>query len=208
MQETVIDTHKEYAQRKAGGHHADQDERVEIGGEVPARVPEAGEHCVLQQHDAIVEGHPAAAAALLDVEPAEDVDDPHHHVVDDLFPLGHAEVCLTLDNPEGHDAPVGYDENAKVELVDAGKEGESQGSGCNGEQVPQHLGYSTLVGQGPLVISRVSQYLLVGCQCPGQGHKGGRNGEGCGDRVGMGWAGLGVGPGWVWRGGSGSGPGL
>ena len=61
---------------------------MEVGGEVAAGVPEAGERGVLQQNDAVVEGHAAAAAALLDIEPAEDVDDAHYHVVDDFFPLG------------------------------------------------------------------------------------------------------------------------
>ena len=152
VQETIVDTHEEYAQREAGGHHTDQNERVEVSGEVAAGVPEAGERGVLQQNDAVVEGHAVAAAALLDIEPAEDVDDAHYHVVDDLFPLGHAEVRLTLDDPEGHDTPVGHDENAKVELVDTGEKREGQTAGRDGKQVPQHLGHGALVGQRPLVV--------------------------------------------------------
>ena len=152
VQEAVVDTHEEYAQCEAGGHDADQNKRVEVSGEVAAGVPEAGEHGVLEQDDAVVEGHAAAAAALLDVEPAEDVDDAHHHVVDDFLPLGHAEVRLTLDDPEGHDAPVGHNENAKVELVNAGEEREGQTAGRDGKQMPQHLGHGALVGQRPLVV--------------------------------------------------------
>lgn len=68
-------------------------------------VPSSGKCHVLSQRHRIVDSHAEAAGALLHIEPAENVDDAHNHVVDDLLPLGHAEVSLTLDDPEGHDTP-------------------------------------------------------------------------------------------------------
>lgn len=68
-------------------------------------VPSSSKCDILSQRDRIIDGHAEAARALLHIEPTENVDDAHHHVVDDLLPLGHTEVCLTLNDPESHDTP-------------------------------------------------------------------------------------------------------
>lgn len=111
---------------------------------------------------------------LLDIEPGEDVDDAHHHVKDDLLPLANTEVCLTVDDPEGHDGPVENDEDAKVELEHGGKQGEGDDSGGDGEEVPAELDGDCQIADGLLVVTRLSQGLLVGGQSPCQGDQGGR----------------------------------
>lgn len=84
----------------------------------PVCIPGGGECHILHKNHTVVCGQAALRWTLLDIEPAEDVDDAHNHVVDDLLPLGHTEVCLTLDDPEGHGTPVSHDKDAKVELED------------------------------------------------------------------------------------------
>lgn len=111
--------------------------------------------------------------SLLDIEPGEDVDDAHHHVKHNLLPLADAEVSFTVDNPEGHDAPMQDDEDAKVELEHGGKQGEGDDSCCDSEEVPAELDDDSQVADGLLVIPRLSQGLLVGGQRPGQRDKGG-----------------------------------
>ncbi|TNN58143.1 hypothetical protein EYF80_031666 [Liparis tanakae] len=76
---------------------------------------------------------------LFDVEPGEDVDDAHHHVKHYLLPLADAEVRLAVDDPEGHDAPVQHDEDAKVELEHGGEQGEGDDPRGDGEEVPTEL---------------------------------------------------------------------
>lgn len=66
------------------------------------------------------------------------------------------------------DAPVADDEDSKIELEDGGEEGEGHGPRSDGEEVPQHLGDHGLVGHGQLVVTGVSQDLLVGGDHPGQ----------------------------------------
>lgn len=106
MQPAVVYQHEEGSQGKAAGYQAHHHQGVGVGGvRATVGVPGRGQCHVLSQRHRVVDGHTEAAGALLDIEPAEDVDDAHHHVVDDFLPLGHAEVCLTLDDPEGHDTP-------------------------------------------------------------------------------------------------------
>ncbi len=114
----------------------------------PVNIPSSGECDILNQGHAAVHTQPKAGTAFFDVEPAKDVDDAHHHVVDDLLPFGHAEVSLALDDPEGHGAPVGHDEDPEVKLEDWSEEGEGDGSSTNGEEVPEHLNNHGLVGHG------------------------------------------------------------
>lgn len=68
-------------------------------------VPGCSQSHILGQRHRIVDDQAEAAGPFFDIKPAEYVDDAHHHVVDDLLPLGHAKVSLTLDDPEGHDTP-------------------------------------------------------------------------------------------------------
>lgn len=77
--------------------------------------------------------------SFLDIKPGKDVDYAHYHVKHNLLPLADAEVCLTVDNPEGHDAPVQDDENAKVELKHRGKQCKGDDPRCNCEEVPAEL---------------------------------------------------------------------
>lgn len=78
-----------------------------------------------------------------------------------------------MDNPEGHDAPVQDNEDAKVELEHRGKQGEGDDSGSDGKEVPAELDDDSQVADGLLVIAGISQGLLVGGQGPGQGDQGG-----------------------------------
>lgn len=94
--------------------------------------------------------------SLLDVKPREDVYDSHDHVKHDLLPLADAEICLAVDNPEGHDAPVQNDENAKVELEHGGEEGKGDDPGSDGEEVPAELDDDSQVAYRLFVVTRVS----------------------------------------------------
>lgn len=99
---------------------------------------------------------PLPCPSLLDIEPREDVDYSHYHVKHNLLPLADAEICLTVDNPEGHDAPVQNNENAKVQLEHRGKEGKGDDSGSDGEEVPAELDDNSKVAYRLFVITRVS----------------------------------------------------
>lgn len=99
--------------------------------------------------------------SLFDVEPGKDVDYAHHHVKHNLLPLADAEVCLTVNNPEGHYAPVQHDENSKVKLEHRGKQSKCDYSGGYSEKVPAELNNKCQVADGFLVITRLSQGLLV-----------------------------------------------
>lgn len=77
--------------------------------------------------------------SLLDIKPGKDVDYAHHHVKHYLLPLADAEICLTVDNPESHDAPVQNNEDAKVELEHRGKKRESNDPCSDSEEVPAEL---------------------------------------------------------------------
>lgn len=106
VQPAVVHQHEEGSEGKAAGHQANHHQGGGVRGLWAAvGVPGGCKSHILSQRHRVVERHAEPAGALLDVEPAEDVDDAHDHVVDDLLPLRHAEVCLTLDNPEGHDTP-------------------------------------------------------------------------------------------------------
>lgn len=94
--------------------------------------------------------------SLLDVKPREDVDYSHYHVKHYLLPLADAEICLTVDNPEGHDAPVQNNENAEVQLEHGGKEGKGDDPGSDGEEVPAELDDNSQVAYRLFVIARVS----------------------------------------------------
>lgn len=78
-----------------------------------------------------------------------------------------------MDNPEGHDAPVQDNEDAKVELEHRGKQGKGDDPCRNSEEVPAELDDDSQVADGLLVIPRLSQGLLVGGQGPGQRDEGG-----------------------------------
>lgn len=99
---------------------------------------------------------PSPCPSLLDIEPREDVDYSHNHVKHNLLPLADAEICLTVDNPEGHDAPVQNNEYAKVQLEHRGKEGKGDNPGSDGEEVPAELDYNSQVAYRLFVITRVS----------------------------------------------------
>lgn len=116
---------------------------------------------------------PSPCPSLLNVKPGKDVDYPHHHVKHNLLPLADAEICLTVDDPKGHDAPVQHNEDAEVELEHRGKQGKGDDPGCNGEEVPAELDDNSQVADGLFVITRLSQGLLVGGQSPGQRDEGG-----------------------------------
>ena len=106
MQPAVVHQHEEGPEGEAAGDQAHHHQGVGVGGlRAAVGVPGGGQCHILSQGHGVVDGHTEAAGALLHIEPAEDVDDAYHHVVDDLLPLGHAEVGLTLDDPEGHDTP-------------------------------------------------------------------------------------------------------
>ncbi len=156
MQQAVVDKHKKCAQGVAPGHHAHHHHGVKVWSALAAvYVPHGSEGHIFGQDYEAVKKHTAPRGALTDAEPAEYVHDAHHHVVDDLLPLRHAEVRLTLDDPEGHGAPMGHDENAKVELENGNEEGEGHGAGSNCEQVPQHVHHHCFIRHGELVVSRV-----------------------------------------------------
>lgn len=178
MEEGIVHQHENDARQKAAEHHAQgrDGERV-CNLRSLVQVPEGAQGGVFQKDHKIVNEQPAACPAFLDVEPTEDIDDPHHHVEHDLLPFGDTEFCLTVDDPEGHDAPVKDDEDAKVQLENGGKEGERDDPGCDREEVPAKLDDDRHVADGLLVISRVPQGLLVGGQGPSQGHQGGCCGE-------------------------------
>lgn len=107
MQPAVVHQHEEGSQGKAACHQAHHHQGVGVRSVwTTVGVPSSGQSHVLCQRHRVVDGHAETTGALLHVEPAEDVDDAHHHVVDNLLPLGHAEVSLTLDDPEGHDTPA------------------------------------------------------------------------------------------------------
>lgn len=57
-----------------------------------------------------------------------------------------------MDNPEGHDAPVQDNEDAKVELKHRGKEGKCNDPGCNSKEVPAELDDDGKVANGLFVI--------------------------------------------------------
>lgn len=106
MQPAVVHQHEEGSQGKAAGHQTYNHQGRRIGRLwVTVGVPGGSQRHILSQCHRVVDSHTETAGALFDIEPAEDVNDAHHHVVDDLLPLGHAEVSLTLDNPKGHDTP-------------------------------------------------------------------------------------------------------
>lgn len=111
--------------------------------------------------------------SLLDIKPGKDIDDSHHHVKYNLFPFADAEICLTVDNPEGHDEPMQDNEDAKVELEHRGKKGKGDDPCSDSEEVPTELNDNSQVADGLFVITRLSQGLLVGGQSPGQRDKGG-----------------------------------
>lgn len=106
--------------------------------------------------------------SLLHIKPGENIDDSNNHVKNNLLPFADAEISLTVDDPEGHDAPVQDNEDAKVQLEHGGEQSEGDDSGCNGKEVPAELDDDGKVADGFLVISRVSQGFLVGGQRPGK----------------------------------------
>lgn len=163
MQKAVVYEHEEDAKSEAAEDGANNKESIEVAEHIvrPIIIPQGGEDCVLGHHDNVIDGHPTAGATLPHVEPAEDVDDPQHHVVDDLLPARHAEVRLSLDNPESHETPVSDNEDTKVQVEDRGKEGEGQGAGSDGKEVPQDLHHRPLIGHGHLIIAGISKDLLV-----------------------------------------------
>lgn len=170
MEKGIIHQHKNHAGEKAAEHHTEcrNGKGVCYLGSL-VEVPECTQSSVFQKDHKIVNEQPAACPAFLDIEPTEDVDDPHHHVEHDLFPFGDTEFCLTVDDPEGHDAPVENNEDPEVQLENRGEESEGDDSGGDGKEVPAELDDDSHVADGLLVISRVSQGLLVRGQGPSQG---------------------------------------
>lgn len=94
--------------------------------------------------------------SLFDVEPGKDIYYAHHHIKHNLLPFADAEVCLTVDNPESHDAPVQDNEDAKVELKNRGKEGKCDDPGCNSEEVPAELDDNCKVANRLFVVPGLS----------------------------------------------------
>lgn len=106
--------------------------------------------------------------SFFDIKPGKDVDYAHHHVKYNFFPFADAEVCLTVDNPECHDAPVQDDEDAKVELEHRSKQSKGDDSSCYSKEMPTELDNNCQIADGLLVVPRLSQGLLIGGQSPGQ----------------------------------------
>lgn len=94
--------------------------------------------------------------SLLYIEPGKYVDYAHHHVKHNLLPLANAKVCFTVDNPEGHYAPVQDNEDAEVELEHRRKQGEGDDPCSDGEEVPAELDDHSQVADGLLVIAGLS----------------------------------------------------
>lgn len=157
MEESVVHEHEDDAGEEAGEDDAERGHREGVrAGRQAVQVPQRAQGRVLQQDHEVVDEETAAGATFLHVEPAEDVDDAHHHVEDDFFPLGDAELGLAVHDPEGHDAPVQHDEDAEVELKDGGEEGEGHHPSCDGEEMPAELNDDRKVADGLLVVTGVT----------------------------------------------------
>lgn len=140
VKEGIIHEHEDYSSQKAAEDDTESRDGKSISDlRSPVQVPEGAQGCVLQKDYKVVDEQTAAGPSFLDVEPAEDVDDPHYHVKDNLLPLGDAELCLAVDDPEGHDAPVQDNEDTEVELEHRGEECKGDYPGGNGEEVPAEL---------------------------------------------------------------------
>lgn len=168
MKESVVHEHEDDAGEEAGeddaqGRHG---EGVRAGWWA-IQVPQRAQGRVLTQDHEVVDEEAEAGASLFYIKPAEDVDDAHHHVKDNLLPLGDAEFGLAVYDPEGHDAPVQHNEDAEVELKHRGEESEGHHASGNGKEVPAELNDDGKVADGLLVISGITQGLLVGGQSPG-----------------------------------------
>lgn len=115
MEESVVHKHEDHTCQEAGEDDAKRRNGEGVSASWnPVKVPKGAERSVLQQDDQVIDEKTTARAALLDVEPTEDVDDANNHVEDDLFPFCDAELSLAVHDPEGHDAPVQYDEDAEI----------------------------------------------------------------------------------------------
>lgn len=139
--------------------------------------PQPGEDGVLGQHHDVVRHHSVARPALLHVEPAEDVDDPNHHVEEHLLPLGHAEVGASVHHPEGHGAPVDHDKDAEVDVEEGGEEGEREDAGRDGEEAPEEVQQRPAVAHAALVVAGISQQFVVGGENPGERQEGAQGGD-------------------------------
>lgn len=168
MKESVVHEHEDDAGEEAGEDDAQSRDGEGVrAGWWAIQVPKRAQGRVLQKDHEVVDEEAAAGASLFHIKPAEDVDDSHHHVKDNLLPLGDAELGLAVYDPEGHDAPVQYNEDAEVELKHRGEESEGHYACSNGKEVPAELNDDGKVADGLLVIAGITQGLLVGGQSPG-----------------------------------------
>lgn len=94
--------------------------------------PQPCENGVLCQHYDVVHYHPVTRPSLLYIKPAEDVDNANHHVEEHLLPLGHAEVCASMNHPESHGAPVEHHEDPEVNVEKRGEESQWEDPGWDG----------------------------------------------------------------------------
>lgn len=178
VQQAVVHKHEKGTQGVATGHYAHHHHSIEVRDAwATIQVPRSSERHILGQYYKAVEKQAATCGSLSHAEPTEHIHDTHHHVINDLLPLGHAEVSLTLDDPKSHGTPVGHDEDPKVELEDWGKQRKRHSTCPNHEQMPKHLHNCCFVRHGQLVITRVPQGLLVGCHHPGKRHQRGWSGQ-------------------------------
>ena len=72
----------------------------------PVDDPDSKEHSVLQEKQAVVEGHPASCGSVVHVEVHKDVDEPRHKAKHCLLQSSFAKVGSLDPDPNGHDQPV------------------------------------------------------------------------------------------------------
>ncbi|KAF3857126.1 hypothetical protein F7725_008985 [Dissostichus mawsoni] len=158
-------------------------EKLSAAGRGGTRVVMSGgrvQEAVVKQHDqdTTSEGQ-VDAAQRWDRVGVEDVHDAHHHVEQHLLPLGHAEVGASVHHPEGHGAPVHHHEDAEVDVEEGGEEGEREDARRDGEEAPEEVQEGAAITHGALIITRVSQQLVVRGEDPGQREEGAQGGDAC-----------------------------
>lgn len=169
MKEPIVDTHENHPWGEGQVNPAEHQHCIGVGGDrVSVGVPQASKHRILGKHHEVVDHHVVPGSALLHVEPAEDVDDAHHHVEEHLFPFGHAKIRAAMHDPERHGAPVHNHEDAEVDVEDGSKEGEGEHPWGDGEKPPEDVDQCASVAHALFVVSGVAQELVVRSQDPGQ----------------------------------------
>lgn len=139
--------------------------------------PQAGKDGVFSQHHSVISYHAGTCSPFLHIKPAEDVDDPNHHVEKHLLPLRHTEVGASVHHPEGHGTPVDHHEDTEVDVEEGGEEGEGEDAGRDGEEAPEKVQQCPAVAHAALVVPGVSQEFMVGRQNPGEGQERGQGGD-------------------------------